>query len=250
MSVPQTPFAVPFGRQLRSTGSIRGTMLSAVLHLSLLAVIIWAGRTTFENADNAPGEGRGRGGGGGGGGNRTFAVWTVPAAAQTPPAPVPPPVVAPAVTPTAIPEPQPETQPTTPAPAAPTQGQGEGPGAGPGTGPGAGTGTGGGTGSGTGPGTGPDSGEGGGGRIFPPSLQGMIIPPPGAPRNVRGTEVTVTFRISERGEVLDVEVDPPIRDRGYRNEFLDRMRRYTFTPAYTRDGRPIASEYQVKFTIS
>ena len=61
--------------------------------------------------------------------------------------------------------------------------------------------------------------------------------------------LTVRFEISERGEVLNVEVDPPIRDRGYRNEFMERMRRYTFTPAYTVDGRPVRAVFPVLITL-
>lgn len=232
-------------------------MLSAVLHAGLLFGILWFGKRTFEDAANAPGEGRGRGGGGGGGGNRSIAIWTVPgaAAAQTPPppAPTPPPLEVPQ-TPPVIPETKQETPaPVTPAPATPAPttgaGPGEGAGTGPGRGPGTGTGTGGGEGSGVGPGVGSDTGEGGGGRVFPPQPQGIILPPPGAPRNMRGVVITVTFRISERGDVVDVSVDPPIRDRGYRNEFLERMRRYTFTPAYTREGRPVASEFPIQVTL-
>jgi len=61
--------------------------------------------------------------------------------------------------------------------------------------------------------------------------------------------VVVTFFISERGEVVRVETDPLIRDRGYRNEFLDRMRRYTFTPGMTRDGHPVASQISITITL-
>ena len=249
--MPQPPFAVPFGRQLRSTGTPRGTILSAALHFGLLTFIAWAGRTTFENAANSPGEGRGRGGGGGGGGNRTIAVWTVPVAeAQTPLVPTPPPIVVPEETPTTIPEPVAETPAVTPPPApAPTGGAGEGAGTGPGTGPGAGTGTGGGEGSGTGPGIGADSGEGGGGRVFLPVAQGILMQPFPVPRDLRGTTIGVVFRISDRGEILDVRVDPQIRDRDYRNKFLQRMRSYTFTPARTRDGRAVPSEYRIELVL-
>ena len=249
--VTQPHFAVPFGRQLQSSGNTRGTVLSAVLHVAFLAVVIWAGRTAFENAALSPGAGRGRGGGGGGGGARSVAIWSLPGAAQAqevPPAPTPPAMTVPE-TPATIPDPPAEP---VPAPAAaPTTGggPGDGTGTGTGTGPGSGTGTGGGTGSGTGTGVGSDSGEGGGGRLIIPQPQGIIIPPQPAPRNMRGVIVTVTFRISERGEVLDVTTDPVIRDRGYRNEFLDRMRRYTFTPAMTREGRPVAAEFPIQITL-
>ena len=157
-------------------------------------------------------------------------------------------MVVPQETPTEIPEPvarPPEEVPV--APPAPPTGAGEGAGAGTGVGPGSGTGTGGGTGGGVGTGFGNDSGPGGGGgTVIPPQLQGMIIPPPDRPRELRGTLVKVTFKINERGEVVEVSTDPQIRDRGYRNEFMDRMRRYTFTPAYTRVGhQPVASQVDI-----
>jgi hypothetical protein len=158
-----------------------------------------------------------------------------------------------------IPEPQDSVPPDTAAvPAADTataQGAVDGPGVGPGQGPGVGPGSGGGSGSGTGggigPGVGPDSGggAGGGGNIFPPQPLGIILPPPGRPGDLRGVRITVNFFISERGEVVRVTTDPEIRDRGYRNEFLNRMRRYTFTPAYTRDGRAVASEFPFQITL-
>ena len=59
----------------------------------------------------------------------------------------------------------------------------------------------------------------------------------------------MTFYVTERGAVDHVEVDPPIRDRGYRNAFMDRMRGYTFTPARTLDGRPIAASVNFIVTL-
>ena len=136
--------------------------------------------------------------------------------------------------------------------AATAPGAGSGaPGHGPGLGPGAGPGTLGGTGGGAGTGAGNDSGPGGGagGRIFLPDPYGMIVPPTGAPRELHGVRLAVTFQISERGEVVSVRTDPEIRDRGYRNDFMDRMRRYTFRPAHTADGRRVAAEYTITFTL-
>ena len=248
-SMGRVPLAQPFGRQVRSPGGTRGTVLSAVLHVAFLALILWISRRHYLEAEKSPGELGRRGGGGGGGGIRGLAVFTPARPAQ---APAPPPVQPPLVVPQHI-EPLPETPPAavTPAVTAPPpqagagDGTGRGSGAGPGTGTGAGTGTGGGTGSGTGNDSGPG---GGGGRVYPPQPQGIILPPPGAPRDLRGTRLTVTFRISEKGEVMDVSTDPAIRDRGYRNEFLDRMRRYTFTPAYL-EGHAVPAQYPITITL-
>jgi hypothetical protein len=250
-SLERVPFARPFGRQVRGTGAARGTLLSAVLHLALIALFVWAGRRQFLDASRAPGPDLGLGGGGGGRGIRGLAVFTASAMGASP-TPPPPPVQQPPLTVPQQVQPLPETPPA--APAVPTPqpaaGPGEGAGQGAGAGPGSGTGTGGGVGGGVGTGVGNDSGPGGGGgRIFPPQLQGLIIPPPGVPRELRGTRIVVTFRISERGEVVDVTTDPVIRDRGWRNEFLDRMRRYTFSPAYLPGGHPVAAEYPITITL-
>jgi len=268
MSDEQTrpaPFATTFDRQLRPGGTFRETALSVVLHVGIIALLVWKGSQTFVDANQGLGEGRGRGGGGGGGGVHAVAIFAALSGAHEAPAPpvVPPPVeteqlvVPKIVTPLAeVPPPPRDTTPP-PAvtqaavqPAVPAGGPGLGEGQGSGTGPGSGSGTGGGAGAGVGTGTGNDSGPGGGGgTIFPPQPQGIILPPQGAPRELRGTRITVTFRISARGEVVDVSVDPPIRDRGYRNEFLDRMRRYTFTPGYTRDRHPVASQIDIQIVL-
>lgn len=246
----QIPLAVPFGRRVRSRRDTREMLLSAALHLGVFAALVWGGRQLVEVRGN-PGEGPGLGGGGGGGGNRMFAVFTAPAASM--PAAPPPPIVMPTQLSMQIPV---TRLPDVEQPAAPSvadllhqtqgAGPGQGEGTGTGTGPGSGSGTGGGIGSGKGPGVGSDSG--GTGRIFPPVPIGLLLPPP-APSGLRGVRLTVRFEISERGEVLSVEVDPPIRDRGYRNEFMDRMRRYIFTPARTLEGRPVRVVFPVQFAL-
>lgn len=247
----RVPLGRPFGRQLQGQGSFRGTVLSAALHLAVIALLAWAGRRQFLDS-RTPGD-EGRGGGGGGGGIRGLAVFTATGMGR-PPAPQPPAhqqalTVPQQVVP--LPESPPhDSLPAAPAPTPPT-GAGEGPGQGAGIGPGGGTGTGGGTGGGTGTGTGNDSGPGGGagGRVFPPFPYGMIMAPTGAPRELHGVRIAVTFQVSERGEVLGVRTDPEIRDRGYRNDFLDRMRHFTFRPAYTADGRHVAAEYLITIIL-
>ena len=250
----RVPLATPFGRQVRSGGSSRGTLLSAALHAGVIALLLWKTGQQFVDANRGLGPDLGRGGGGGGGGARAVAMFAVPGAAaaqEAPPVetPVPPPITVPQETPTALPDPAPQPVNAPAVAAAPTPGEGAG--AGTGVGPGTGNGTGGGSGNGNGTGVGNDSGPGGGGgTVFPPSLQGILIPPTdGKPRELRGVRIVVTFRISERGEVVSVATDPQIRDRGYRNEFLDRMRHYAFTPAFTRDGHAIASEISITITL-
>jgi protein TonB len=257
----RVPLAVLIGRQVLWTGWFLSTTLSAAVHVVLIGFLAWqTAKPLYYDANRTPGDGSdGRGGGGGGGGNRTVAVVPVFMRAFVPP-PAPPPMETPALTvPVAVqplPEPRQDTTPPTPVPSAetptgqPAAGPGLGEGQGTGVGPGQGSGTGGGIGGGVGTGIGNDSGPGGGGgNIYPPQLQGLLLPPPGVPRSLRGTRVTVTFFVSVRGAVDRVQVEPEIQDRGYRNEFLERMRRYTFTPAYTREGRAVPAQFAVIVTL-
>jgi hypothetical protein len=246
----QVPLAVPFGRRIQTRGSVRGWLASAALHAAVVVLAIWGGREIYR-VEGPPGFGPGRGGGGGGGGNRTFAILIPSAAAAMP---VPPPIALPSQLTVPVQEVRiPETEVRAPTAAElvaqPVTGSGPGQGEGQGTGagPGQGSGTGGGIGSGRGSGVGSDSG--GSGRIFPPQPQTIILPPTGAPSGLRGVRLTVEFDISERGEVLGVSVNPPIRDRGYREEFMRRMRSYVFTPAMTPEGRPVRALYPVGITL-
>ena len=250
------PLAERFGRQLQKDGSIRSTALSAAVHTGLVALLVWqtARQVRYYDASEAPGPG-GRGGGGGGG-NRSLAAVPIFMRAFAPRPPEPRPPTPELTIPTRVvplPEVKPKEAPSldSAALAQVLSGPGAGPGQGAGTGPGQGPGSGGGTGGGTGGGVGNDSGPGGGGggSIFPPQPQGIILPPPGRPSSLRGIQLTVTFYVSERGVVDNVEVDPPIRDRGYRDDFMERMRRYTFTPAYTRQGQPVPARFPVRITL-
>jgi hypothetical protein len=242
----QVPLATPFGRLAHERGRARGVILSAALHLALVFAVVYSG-TRLLVADRLPGAGRGRGGGGGGGGNRALLLFTPPAQAAGPALPIPPPLVMTKQPPT----PLPEVKPPDVAPPDVSTAQllsALGPGEGPGKGPGAGSGTGGGTGPGKGTGMGPDSG-GGGGRVYPPQLQGMILPPPDRPSSLRGITVTVLFEVSARGEVMRVSLDPMPGDRKFAEAFLERLRHYTFTPAYTPDGRPVAAVFPIRITL-
>jgi hypothetical protein len=229
---------------------VRDWIVSAALHTLVVFAIIWGGREIYR-VEGPPGFGPGRGGGGGGGGNRTFALL-IPAAAAAMPAP--PPIALPAELTLPVQEIKiPETEIRLPsaaelaAEAVSSSGPGQGGGQGAGVGPGQGTGTGGGIGSGVGPGVGSDSG--GSGRIFPPQPQTVILPPYPTPGSLKGMAVTVEFEISERGEVLDVSVRPQIRDRGYREDFMRRMRSYEFSPARTLEGRPVRAIYPVTLRL-
>jgi protein TonB len=231
--------------------------LSFAIHVGIILLLVRFGvreATTRGNPltslfDQQPG-----GGGGGGTGGVAFIA--------IPPPPPPPPeeiIVPPAVVPTVVPpvDPEPEIEPVpTPPPPAPdtvpagppggTQGSGGG------SGGGQGTGTGPGTGSGVGPGSGGGSGGGTGGggqRGSPPQARQLILPPlDGVPKSLRGTSVLVTFRIDAEGRVSDLDVAPPISDRGFARKFDETMRGYRFRPA--RDANGVAVPGLLPLTVT
>ena len=245
----QVPLATPFGRQVQGRGNIRGLGLSVAVHLGLLGLAAWGGHR-FTEARDRPGLGPGDAGGGGGGG-RVFAVLALPPA--LPAAPQAPALTVPSLVALTVPELRPPEDVPQQISAQDLlllerQSSGQGSGQGSGLGPGSGSGSGGGSGSGVGTGTGPGTG-GEGGRYYPPQPQGIIMPPPDRPSSLRGSTVTARFEISARGEVTRVSLEPPIRDRRFADEFVDRLRRYTFTPAYTLEGEPIAAVFEIRITL-
>ncbi|HWC75449.1 MAG TPA: hypothetical protein VG454_16095 [Gemmatimonadales bacterium] len=214
--------------------------LSFLAHLTIVVLVLWRGAEMFASGG---GGGAGPRGGGGGGGRPAVSWFALPApraaeAQEVPPAPPPPAVTVPTV---ALPPPEPvkiELPQVVAAASAAAVGTGAGTTGGPGQGPG----TGGGQGTGTGTGIGSDSGPGSGGapaNISHASLQWTILPPPGAPRDVKGKRHEVRFWVTAEGRVTRVEVIPPIKDGGYRREFIDHMMGYVFKPATTRDGRHV-----------
>jgi hypothetical protein len=77
----------------------------------------------------------------------------------------------------------------------------------------------------------------------------MVLPPDNRPSSLRGTTITVVFEVSAGGTVTHVALDPTPKDRKFTNEFLDRLRRYTFIPAHTIDGQPVADLFMIKVTL-
>ncbi|HUC41530.1 MAG TPA: hypothetical protein VMR92_11885 [Gemmatimonadales bacterium] len=228
-------YALPLARRREGPAAI----LSFLAHVTIGVLVLWRGAALFENGG---GGGAGPRGGGGGGGRpaMSWVALPMPAAAQpeaatpTPPPAVTVPTVAPSITePVKLELPPPALTTITPA----VVGTGEGTTGGPGQGPGSG----GGVGTGTGTGTGSDAGPGSGGNardIFAPTPRWAIMAPPGAPREARGRH-EVHFWVTADGRVTRVEVNPPIKDSGYRREFTERMMGYLFNPATTRDGRHV-----------
>lgn len=217
-----------------------GFVVSLVLHGIILLLIARFGvQWVLGSGDDRKGP---RGGGGGAGGSVHFV--DLPAAA--PPAratPVPQPVVHTVPPPTLDPAPMLTPLPikpltTTIVPVVAAVGT-----ASDGT-TGQGTGTGGGMGAGVGTGLGNDSGPGRGGDgayLTPPGTRVLIMPPGCA----RGS-FTVQFSITAEGRVTRVGVDPQPKDAACRQQMLEKMKQYEFTPARTRDGRAVAVTYSMK----
>jgi TonB family protein len=238
------PLAVSLGRQTRQRGVFRGLGLSAVVHLVLIGLALW-GTHHIAESDGDPGDGSSRDPGGGGG--APFAVLVL--APAQPSAPPPPALTVPSLAALTIPMEQPPEAVPEQVSAADLARLAQATGVGTGGGPGSGTGSGGGSGSGVGPGVGSDSGAGGHGTYFMPQPQGVVLPPTDRPASVRGDTVVARFEISATGEVLRVTLEPTLPDRRFQSAFLERLRRWAFTPAHSRDGRPVPGVYEVRFPL-
>ena len=214
-----------------------------MLHAAILLLLVHYGVQWITGGGDSAGP---RGGGGGGDGAAARYIQLPSPAA---PAPVTTPAPAPVHTaelPVPVPV-KPETPPPdeplapppiTPTPASPAAGTGTGggPGQGPGTGGGSGAGKDGGVGNDSGPGRGGD-----GAYITPPYARTVLLPADCA----RG-RFTVSFWVEADGSVSRVTVEPLPKSGGCRREMQDKMLGYQFLPARTRDGRAVASVYQVQ----
>ncbi|MGH7671648.1 MAG: energy transducer TonB, partial [Gemmatimonadales bacterium] len=175
----------------------------------------------------------------GGGGGRPAVSWftlptpSTPLALDVPPPPrAPRAVIVPA---TALPDPiKLDVPPLQMAPAPlPSPPLAAGTGAGAGGGPGTGTGTG--TAADAGPGS-----EGDGGYIPAFARGGVSVP-----ECARG-DFQLRFWVEVDGRVSRVAVDPSPKDARCRREMLAQLKAFKFRPAMTRDGRPVASVYQIR----
>jgi hypothetical protein len=231
-----------------------GTAVSVGAHAFLIFAVVWGTAQASEEYLGSFGGPGPEGGGGGGGGSEIRYLQVLPFVAAAPARAALPEERAVQLP---IPEPElraipPETrrvsivEPT--GPVVPVARIGVGPGTGGDDGSGTGTGGGVGTGRGTGIGSAEGPGTGGeGGFAFAPRSRQMLLPPD-APQAIKGREFRVRFYIDARGRVTDVEVEPRIENRGYRKKFLEKMRQFTFHPARTADGSPVAAYYDVIIT--
>jgi TonB family protein len=79
--------------------------------------------------------------------------------------------------------------------------------------------------------------------------QQLIVPPLDHPRSLRGKTLEVTFQIDRTGRVTDIDVAPPISDRGYSRKFDEVMRGYRFRPARDPDGVTVAGVLTVEVSF-
>ena len=226
-------------------------VVSLLLRVAVVALLVRVGRERAEERGRIA-EALQLAGGGGGGGSAEYIMLRAPAAPPPPPEVVEAPIVVPTVIPPVEPEPELRQEFAVAIPDSAPPGAGAA-GTGGGTGGGDGAGQGPGQGAGVGPGSGGGSGggvAGGGRRGTPPEPRFLIIPPLDQPRSLRGTTVEVTFHLDARGRVTDLEVSPPIRDRGYARKFDEAMRKYEFKPARDADGRAVAGILPVTVSFS
>ena len=256
---PAPTFSLPKPRR-----SPAGLVVSVLLHLLLFALIaggLIGGRAVFSGLGTGFGPGP-AGGGGGGGGSRVAYIElpssgakTAAAAEETPqPEAVTPPVEeAPEPTPVVPPQAPPATQLAAAASAAASAASGSGSGTGSGTDSGTGGGSGGGTGGGQGTGAGAGVGPGTGGdssSITPPTLRYFVPPTEKAPKELRGTPISVTFWVRADGTVERFETDPEIDDRKYREKFADIVMKTRFKPARLRSGTAVPAVVTMQFTLT
>ena len=221
--------------------------LSVLAHVAIAILVLWRGAALFANGG---GGGSGPRGGGGGGGRPAVSWFALPLPAPParaenvpPAAAVTVPTVALVTEPVKIHIPAPTLVVTPPPTPTAVVGTGDGTTGGPGQGPGSSGGTGTGSGTGTGADAGPGSGD-SASDIFGPTPRLVPTIPAGAPPEERKKH-EVRFWIRADGRVTRIEVSPPIRDSGYRRVFMETMWNFVFSPAKTRDGRPIDYVYSI-----
>lgn len=234
----------------RPSRRAEGLVVSLALHALVIALVIWGPLKHVVRIPppGTPGLLTG-GGGGGGGGVREVRYISLPV--SRPPSATPP-AVPPVVTPVAAELPSPPAEAaaradSAPATAAPAGGLA--PGVGPGAAGGTGGGVGGGVGRGTGAGVGPGTGGGGGPAGRAPEWTYGTFWFGDTPKELRGAELRVTWYLLESGRVARVEVDPPIRDRDFARQFLERAESFRFRPARSPDGTPVAGVITMTFIL-
>jgi protein TonB len=246
------PYRVPLGLPKGRDDWRMGSVVSAVVHLAIIALLLTplgmlADISEIEQGAGGPGPAGGGGGGNRGTGRfraevlkfvRVAPAMPTPTPAVTPPPKPPPPEVVP---PTPLPQIAvlKEPEPTMTVGIGGGTGTDQTTGTGPGSGGGVGTGIGTGRGSATGPGTG-----GGTQANYPPTAIEMFIPPLPTPPSVKGFRLVAEFDVDESGKVLAMTFTET-KDRGYNRRIAEVLRGYRFRPGTRPDGTPIRMKAQI-----
>lgn len=271
------PYRPPVGIPTRDGGFWRGFVVSALLHLTVVLLIVVPVVTldvrNMREHRRASGFDQPGGGGGGLGGAGAPAedifylnvdpdegsvllptpqLRTVPEPEEVA-APEPVPVVEPDQPDPPIPELTTEVPPIAapPSPAADSgaalsslnlQRAGEGGGTGNdgtrGDGPGTGGGVGAGAGTGQGSGVGPGTGLAGADTIFPPQLQTLGLPPLQPPARIRPYTLVALFDVDERGATRLIGFNET-SDGRFNRQLREVLRDVRFRPATLLDGTPV-----------
>ncbi len=256
---PKAPRRNPTARLPRADRRFGVGMVWAVALHGLVAALafVFAGRAldSYEKSLGEPGLLGGGGGGGGAAQVQYIELPPLPSPARRAPQPKPPVQAAPP--PPVVEPPTPEVKEvapeipqitSVPQEIPPVNVETLGVGSGIGVGAGAGSGTGGGIGSGRGAGIGAGEGTGTGGEggaVLAPEVRVVVFPFEDPPAELRGTEVKARFWVDARGRVTKVEIEPAIPDASFRKKLLERLEEWTFYPARTVDGRPVAGQVVV-----
>ncbi len=236
-----------------------GVILAAAFHVIAVILLVVSLTDPYQAGTERPGV---AGGGGGGGGGRSVQYVQLPPS-STAGVPTARRASVPAAStelelprPTTETEEQPEAIPVTNADPATlfnerttsllTLGPGSGTGVGPGSGAGIGGGTGTGRGTGVGSGIGPGSGD--GAAVYAPEPRAIIYPYEAPPASIRGGRFRIRFWVDARGRVDKVEIEPEIQDPAFRRKLLDRVSSWTFYPARTIDGKPVAGQLVITYS--
>ncbi len=255
--VPARQRRAPTARLPRTDGRYgAGAVVVGLAHVLAVVLLVIAQTTGFVSDEDTVHSGGG--GGGGGGGTEIRFVSLPPAARVSRRAPsVVPEVSVPTPTIERVEQPVlPNPDLVTPqvvrppvedqlAPSIFTAGAGSGFGVGPGTGSGVGGGIGSGNGTGVGSGIGP--GASGEEVAYAPEPRAIVYPFEEPPASVRGRQFRIHFWVDARGKVNRVELRPEIEDAAFRRLLIDRVSSWTFYPARTIEGRPVAGRLVVMY---
>jgi hypothetical protein len=86
-------------------------------------------------------------------------------------------------------------------------------------------------------------------RVDGPFIQGVVLPPDGAPDDLRRHELTIVWTVNTTGRVtLDSTSVPPSSDGRYRRRLFDALARYSFRPAVA-EGCAVPSTYSMRMVL-